>query len=193
MDGKPYFRQVIVVEGRDDTAAVLRAVDAATIETHGYGISAETWKRLEAAYEKNGLIIFTDPDHAGEEIRRRVGEKFPLAAHAYLSRSRAEKKGDIGIENARPEDIADALLAAHTPGGPDESGAPAAERVAWEDVIRAGLSGRPDSASRREKVGSALGIGYANAEAMLRRMNALGVSKSDFEAALRATDRDGSE
>ena len=137
MDGKPYFRQVIVVEGRDDTAAVLRAVDAATIETHGYGISAETWKRLEAAYEKNGLIIFTDPDHAGEEIRRRVGEKFPLAAHAYLSRSRAEKKGDIGIENARPEDIADALLAAHTPGGPDESGAPAVGRRHPRGTFRA--------------------------------------------------------
>ena len=30
--------EVIVVEGRDDTNAVLRAIDGMTIETHGFGI-----------------------------------------------------------------------------------------------------------------------------------------------------------
>ena len=38
-------REVIVVEGRDDTNAVLRAVDGLTIETHGFGIKKETWDR----------------------------------------------------------------------------------------------------------------------------------------------------
>ena len=36
---KSKIREVIIVEGRDDTAAVLRAVDAQTIETHGFGMS----------------------------------------------------------------------------------------------------------------------------------------------------------
>ena len=36
------INEVIVVEGRDDTRAVKRAVDAETIETHGYGITAAT-------------------------------------------------------------------------------------------------------------------------------------------------------
>ena len=67
---KPRIAEVIVVEGRDDTAAVLRAVEAITIETHGYGIARDTWERLEAAYRRTGLIIFTDPDHAGRMIRR---------------------------------------------------------------------------------------------------------------------------
>ena len=55
-------KEVIVVEGRDDTNAVLRAIDGLTIETHGFGIKAETWSLLEKAYEEKGLIIFTDPD-----------------------------------------------------------------------------------------------------------------------------------
>ncbi|MGI6176842.1 MAG: toprim domain-containing protein [Eubacterium sp.] len=207
MADKPFIRQVIVVEGRDDTAAVTRAVDAATIETHGYGISAATWKRLAGAYEKNGLIIFTDPDHAGEEIRRRVSERFPRSAHAYLSRAKAEKKGDIGIENARPEDIAEALLNARTPQMPPVAKPPMAEPmqaagkamaqkgsdpaafdtpVTQEDMILAGLSGRADSASRREAVGDLLGIGYANAKSMLKRMNMLGISKRDFDAAVQS-------
>ena len=40
------INEVIVVEGRDDTCAVKRAVDAETIETHGYGITAATWKLI---------------------------------------------------------------------------------------------------------------------------------------------------
>ena len=36
------IQEVIVVEGRDDTNAVLRAIDGMTIETHGFGIRKET-------------------------------------------------------------------------------------------------------------------------------------------------------
>ena len=90
--------EIIVVEGRDDTAAVLRAVDAATIETHGYGIRPSTWEVIDKAYESKGIIIFTDPDTAGEQIRRRLSERYPDAKHAFLDRGLAEKDGDIGIE-----------------------------------------------------------------------------------------------
>jgi len=36
------LKEIIVVEGRDDTTAVKRAVDADTIETNGSAISMET-------------------------------------------------------------------------------------------------------------------------------------------------------
>jgi 5S rRNA maturation endonuclease (ribonuclease M5) len=71
-------KEVIVVEGRDDTNAVLRAVDGLTIETHGFGIKKETWKLLEKAYTEKGLIILTDPDYSGEEIRRKLTARFPV-------------------------------------------------------------------------------------------------------------------
>ena len=74
-DDIPGIKEVIVVEGRDDTNAINRAVRAVTIETHGFGISKETWEKIAAAYENKGIIIFTDPDHAGEEIRKRDGDK----------------------------------------------------------------------------------------------------------------------
>ena len=61
-------KEIIVVEGRDDTAAIKRAVDANTIETHGFGIRKETWDLIEKAYNEKGIIIFTDPDFAGNEI-----------------------------------------------------------------------------------------------------------------------------
>lgn len=44
-DEKMKIKEIIVVEGKDDTAAVQRAVDADTIETNGSAPSA--WKQLK--------------------------------------------------------------------------------------------------------------------------------------------------
>ena len=66
------IKEAVVVEGRDDTIAVKKAAEALTIETHGFGIKKETWKLIEKAYENQGIIIFTDPDYSGEEIRRKT-------------------------------------------------------------------------------------------------------------------------
>ena len=35
---KKTIKEAIIVEGRDDTTAIRRAVDAVTIETHGFGM-----------------------------------------------------------------------------------------------------------------------------------------------------------
>ena len=78
--------EIIIVEGRDDTAAIKQSVDAVTIETHGYGIRPDTWDTIAKAHQEKGIIVFTDPDHAGENIRKRISERFPDALQAYLDR-----------------------------------------------------------------------------------------------------------
>lgn len=108
-DKKPRIKEVIVVEGRDDTLAVSKAVDAIIIETHGFGLSDKTWKILDKAYRERGLIILTDPDHGGRSIRRKILNRFPGSKEAFVSTEKASKKGDVGIENAAPDDIWEAL------------------------------------------------------------------------------------
>ncbi|MBQ2678363.1 MAG: ribonuclease M5 [Firmicutes bacterium] len=172
------IREIIVVEGRDDTAAVKRAVCAETIETHGFGISGETWKLLEKANEERGIIILTDPDHAGEEIRKRLAEKFPDAKQAYISREKAVKSGDVGVENASPEAIAEALEKARAQ-------AETAEKIfTMEDLMKAGLSGRPASKEKRQKAGEILGIGYGSSSRFLGKLNGYGITREEFEEAL---------
>ena len=85
------IKETIVVEGRDDTVAVKQAVDGFIIETHGFGIKRQTWELIERAYNNGGIIIFTDPDFSGEEIRRKLTEKFPSAKQAFLDRKLARK------------------------------------------------------------------------------------------------------
>ena len=171
--------EIIIVEGRDDTAAIRRSVDAVTIETHGYGIRPSTWEVIDKAYESKGIIIFTDPDTAGEQIRRRLAERYPEAKHAFLDRGLAEKDGDIGIENASPESICTALEKARC-----SVAAPEGETFTPADMFRWGLAGREGAAERRCVVGDRLGIGMAGSKTFLRRLNHFGISREEIEEAL---------
>ena len=173
------IEETIVVEGRDDTCAIKNAVDAATIETHGFGIRPETWELIEQAHSRTGIIVFTDPDHAGEQIRRRILERFPDAKEAFLDRDEAEKDGDIGIENAGPDSIIAALEKAHCTAADDD----------WEsytptDLDTWGLAGGDGAAKRRRALCTKLGIGNANCKTLLQRLNKFRISREEIESAL---------
>lgn len=173
------IKEVIVVEGRDDAIAVKRAVDAEIIITHGFGITEETLRRIEFAQKRKGIIIFTDPDYAGEKIRRKISDRIRGCKHAFLPREEATKKGDIGIENASPESIIAALEKVRTE---DSS-----QKVLFthQDLIRNGLAGSEEASLRRDRLGKELGIGYANAKQFLNRLNHYGISREEFEEALK--------
>ncbi|MBQ7245333.1 MAG: ribonuclease M5 [Firmicutes bacterium] len=187
----PKVAEVIVVEGRDDTQAIRRAVRAVTIETHGFGISKNTWEKIENAYKDYGIIVFTDPDHAGEEIRRKITEKFPDAKQAFLSREKASEKKtssgytDIGIENASPEDIREALEKSRAKIAPETNGNTVEQIFKMSDLDIAGLTGGEGSKERREKLGDILGIGYANAKGLLYKLNTLGIERAAFDEAIK--------
>ncbi len=174
---KPAIKEAIVVEGRDDQAAVLRAVEAATIPTHGYGIRQETLDLIAKAHENQGIILFTDPDYAGEQIRKRLLTLFPEAKQAFLTKDEATHAGDIGIENATPDAIRKALAAAKA------SNRKEAIEFDITDMWAEGFVGRPDSAKRRRDIGKTLGIGSGNAKTFLNKLNRFGVTRKELQEA----------
>ena len=102
---KMKIREVIVVEGKDDTKRINMAVNADTLETRGSAISDETLEQIEELQEKRGVIVFTDPDFSGEKIRKIIQEAVPGVKHAFLNRRDAvpDHKGSLGVEHASPE------------------------------------------------------------------------------------------
>ncbi len=170
-----HINEVIVVEGRDDIDAVSKAVNADIIATHGYGITKDTIERIKSAYETRGIIILTDPDSAGQRIRKRLTDMFPRAGQAYISRSDAISKDDIGVENASPDVISKALEAA------GRTVSDIKEEYTSSDMMYYGLSGARDSRSLRDRLGRRLGIGYGNAAAFLKRLNGYGIERDELE------------
>ncbi|MBQ9015333.1 MAG: ribonuclease M5 [Firmicutes bacterium] len=182
----PKIEEIIVVEGRDDTAAIRQAVDAVTIETHGFGIRQETWDLIERACETKGIIVFTDPDTAGEQIRRRIMERFPRAKEAFLDQTEAAKAGDIGIENASAEAIRRALSKVRGEAG--EVGEAQPETFTAADLFAWGLEGMPGAGQRRRALGKELGIGHATAKTFLQRLNRFGIARTEIEEGLARLD-----
>ena len=116
-------------------------------------------------------------------------KQFPDAKQAFLSREYAQKKDDIGIENAEPEAILEAIEKAHATFR--KEGAGEADLYTAEDLFAAGLSGGADSKQRREKLGQVLGIGYANARGLRGKLNQFGIRKEEFYEAICAIDHSG--
>lgn len=182
-DKKPRIKEAIVVEGRDDTLAVSKAVDAITIETHGFGLSDKMWGILEKAYRERGLIILTDPDHGGRSIRRKILNRFPGSKEAFVSTEKASKKGDVGIENAAPDDIWEALSKARA-SLIESNGETTKERYDMSLLVKWNLVGESNSRKRREVFCDNLGIGYSNAKGLLKKLNQYEISEAEIESAL---------
>jgi len=168
------LKEVLIVEGKSDTAAVKRAVEADCIETGGFHFSKNTLANIAAAYKKRGIIILTDPDSAGENIRNFLSKKFPQAKHAYIPRDEATANNDVGIEQAAPESIRRALSKVRT-----LEINPSEEFTAAE-MIKFGLAGGANSSKLRDKIGAALGIGYGNVKTFVKRLNNYGVTRAEF-------------
>ena len=179
------IKEVIVVEGRDDVAAVKAALDCEVIATNGFGYGKALIKTLKSLQERRGLIILTDPDFGGERIRKDLSRHIPECKHAFLPQGKALKKGDIGVENATPEDIREAIKKSR-PNKVDK-----VETFEREDILLFNLSGGPGSSERREKLGMILGIGYCNGKQILNRLNHLGVTREEFLRAMERMEEDG--
>jgi ribonuclease M5 len=183
------IREVIIVEGRDDISAVKRAVQAEVIATDGFAIAPATFALILRAAASTGVIILTDPDAAGRQIRDRVAAAITAAhpaatiKHAFIPRRLATRPRDraVGVEYASPAAIRDALTLAHcvhcTPPAPTFSA---------QDLIDHHLNGHPNAHARRAALAAALGLGEPNARQLLARLNSYSVSRAEFLAALSA-------
>ena len=174
------IKEVIVVEGRDDISAVKRAVNAEVIATHGLGITDEIIDRIKLVAQKRGIIVFTDPDYPGEKIRKIISTEVKNCKHAFLPKDKAIKDGDVGIENAKPEDIIEALNKARV-----EKITPNSE-FSKVDMLKYGLVGTESSSRKRDVLGRVLGIGYCNSKQFLKRLNNYGITREEFEEATRS-------
>lgn len=174
------IKEVLVVEGRSDVARIRAShIDVDMITTDGFNLKPHTLEQIRCAYEKRGIIILTDPDRAGEQIRKFLTDRFPKAKHAFIPRKDAIANNDLGVEQASPEAIRLALskvrCATYEPQ----------ETFTMQDIAAAGLNGTPDAADRRAEVGAILGIGYGNAKQFLKRLNHYGVTRNEWDDALR--------
>lgn len=176
--------EVIVVEGKDDTANLKRYYEVDTYETRGSAINQDDLERIATLQELRGVIVFTDPDYNGERIRKIIMREIPQAKHAFLNRGEAVPKSktkgrSLGVEHASYEDLEKALSGL-VGSYEDEH----FFDITKSDLMRLGLLMGSDSRKRREYLGEELRIGYCNGKQLLKRLELFGVCLSQVEEAL---------
>lgn len=182
------IKEVIVVEGKDDTAKIKQAVAADTIETNGSAVDKEIISRIQHAKQKRGVIIFTDPDYPGERIRHIVDQAVPGCKHAFLTRDKAKAKHpdnkSLGIEHATYEDIRQALSDVYELT--DDISEIEIDKAA---LIQHRLIGSKEASARRNRLGELLQIGHTNGKQLLKRLTMFQITREQFEQAIRQLDQ----
>ena len=179
--------EVIVVEGKDDTANLRRFYEVDTYETRGSAIDQNDLERIATLQELRGVIVFTDPDYNGERIRKIIMQEIPQVKHAFLNRGEAVPKSktkgrSLGVEHASFEDLEKALSGLVGSYYEDEY----YFDITKSALMRLGLLMGSDSRKRREYLGEALRIGYCNGKQLLKRLELFGICLAEVEDAMKS-------
>ena len=129
------------------------------------------------------MIVFTDPDYPGTRIRNIIQERVPGVKHAFIEREEAVRKDNhkSRVEHASTASIQRALESVH-----EISTEPGEPVISQATLMALGFIGRPDSATRRQKVADFLKIGHTNGKQFAKRLQLFGITEEQLRAALEA-------
>ncbi len=178
MSEKKRIRELIVVEGKNDTARLKQFYDCDTIETGGTSLGDEVLELIRYAQQRRGVIVFTDPDSPGNRIRNAVNRAVPECKNAFVDKVNARTEKKVGVEHASFEVIDEALSNLVTwTEKPNEE-------ITSQDFYELGLTGKENSGALREKAGRLLHIGNGTAKTMRYRINCLGITREELKEVL---------
>lgn len=187
------IKEVIVVEGKYDRNTLSQVVDAVIIETSGFSLFHDQEKRrlLKTLAENRGLIVLTDSDGAGFQIRNYIkGMIEPsLVKHAYIpdvpGKERRKKKttreGKLGVEGIQPGILLDALIHAGASfEDEDKTTLPQSSGITKADLYAVGLSGKENSADKRIALQKKLGLPERLSAGMLLDLLNILMTREEF-------------
>ncbi|MCH5204401.1 MAG: DUF4093 domain-containing protein [Oscillospiraceae bacterium] len=177
------IKQAIIVEGRYDKITLSNLVDAVIIPTNGFSIykDAETAELIKLFARTTGVIILTDSDSAGFQIRGRlksiIGGKnitnvfIPEIYGKEKRKRKYSKQGLLGVEGMTKEVLLDAFSRA---GVFAEEGEENADPITKADLLDLGLCGGENSSKLRVRLQQKLGLpSRLSANMLLEAANAM--------------------
>ncbi len=164
-----YFPIPIIVEGKYDKSKLASVFSGCIITTDGFGIFKKKEKlALIRSLGKDGIVVLTDSDGAGKVIRSYLSSALPKEKiyHLYIPRIAGKERrknapsaegvlGVEGMEEALLRELLEKFASAN--GFGTEVRAPG-EPIIKADFYEAGLTGKENSAERRDELAMRLGM-----------------------------------
>ncbi len=185
--------QPIIVEGKYDKITLENVVDTLIITTNGFSIfkNSEKCELIRTLAKKDGVIVMTDSDCAGNLIRSHIkniadGGKIinvylPLIKGKEKRKTAPSKEGFLGVEGMTKDIIENALKASGVLCREIPKSEP---RITKTDMYLLGLSGCENSEIKRKQLLSFLQLPTnLSPNAMLDIVNTL-FTKDEFTKAV---------
>jgi len=155
------LKEAVIVEGKYDKITLSNIIDALIIPTDGFRIFKDTEKRelIRTLAKKDGIIILTDSDSAGRQLRSHIKQICPdgKITNVYVPqilgkekrKDKASKEGFLGVEGLSAEIILNALKNCGITADKTEK---AIEKITATDLYVLGLTGKENSNTLRKTV-----------------------------------------
>jgi ribonuclease M5 len=161
--------RLVLVEGKYDKIRLSPLIDAPIMPTEGFGVFKDKEKQrfIRKAAAERGLVVITDSDAAGFQIRRFLtdiaGENadvlqvyIPDVFGKEKRKDQPSKEGKLGVEGMDTAALEEALRRAGVFS--EAPGERNADPITTADLYEAGLTGGPNAAEKRRAFLTALGL-----------------------------------
>lgn len=188
------INEAVIVEGKYDKIKLSNILDALIIETNGFGIYKDKERRdfIRRLAKERGLIILTDSDHSGFQIRNFIANcaKGGSVKHLYIPdvygkerrKEQPSKEGKLGVEGISD----DILIKLFSDNGVEYENSQTRELITNYDLFAAGISGTPQASKKKKKLLKQLNLPeFLSTNSLLDCLNSM-MSKSEFEALLKS-------
>ncbi|MGI6713779.1 MAG: ribonuclease M5 [Bacilli bacterium] len=165
-----FSHAVIVVEGKKDEQRLSSIIKSNFVQTNGSEVSRETIEYIKTLSKTYPIILLTDPDGPGEQIRARLEQEIGEVYHVFFPREKCQKKNKIGVENADDDTILEAFN--HIVLGTTKNKG----TLTFNHLFKLGLIGTKDARAKRTYLGKHYRFGETNGKTLLKRLNQLNVS-----------------
>ncbi|WP_041140360.1 ribonuclease M5 [Beduini massiliensis] len=165
------INEVIIVEGKTDTQVLKSFLDVDTIETGGSGLNQKTLDYIKTTSLTRDIIVMTDPDFPGKQIRDKISKVIPHCKHAFVNKKDAIKHHKVGIAEATQDAILEALENVVT-------FSPDSESITWSEFIQLDIIGNK---KRREEIYDHFHLGYGNVKTLFKRLNLVGITAQQIQ------------
>ena len=182
------IKEAVIVEGRYDKLKLSNILDTLIVETNGFGIYNDKAKLkfIKRLANERGIIILTDSDHSGFQIRHYLSSGVPKnkIKHIYIPdiygkekrKKEPSKEGKLGVEGMSEKLLLDLFNKANI----------SAENVEIEnpvtnfDLFDLGLSGTPNAKQNKKKLLKTLDLPeFLSTNSLLSYINS-SMTRGDF-------------
>lgn len=189
------INEAVIVEGKYDKIKLSNLIDTLIIETNGFGIYKDKSRLdfIRALARERGIVILTDSDHSGFQIRNYIAAGIPKnrIKHIYIpdiygkEKRKAEpsKEGKLGVEGMCDE----LLIKLFEAAGVSAEKTVKTDPVTNYDLYELGISGAPNAKQNKKKLLDQLNLPeFLSTNSLLSYINSTMDKKEFLEIAKKA-------